>query len=112
MEEEYKKESRRQPANPQFDFSWIENISLTTIICLLVEKGILTPSEIIDKERKLRLSEKNEYKVSAKHSNHHHSSPIKNLASKYRWSRHLTAKLFGWHWKKSKSHSEKIDDPY
>ncbi len=118
MEDEFKKEPARPSPKPPFDFSWIENISLSTIIYLLVEKGIFTPNEIIDKERKLRLAAKSEYKAYAthshhsNHSNHHHSSPIKNFACKYRWSRRLTSKIFGWKWKKSKSIFEKIEDLY
>ena len=115
MEDELNKESTRQSANPQFDFSWIENISLGTIIRLLVEKDILTPNEIIEKERKLRLSAKNEFRAlhpQSHHSRHHHSSPIKNLAAQHRWSRYITSKLFGWHWKKSKTLNKDIKDQH
>jgi len=110
VEDELNQKSPSQFANSQFDFSWIEKISFPTIIRLLVEKNILTPNEIIEKERKLRLSAKNESDASRKHSNHHHRSPIKNFAAQYRWSRYLTSKLLGWHWKKSKTRIEESQD--
>ena len=91
----------RYPASKR-DYTWTDEISPSTIIRLLVEKGILTPHEIIEEERRARSLGR---KKDARQPNGKMawlSIPVRRLASKHRWSRRLTSFLFGWQWKKAK----------
>jgi hypothetical protein len=75
-----------------YDYSFVDEISVATLTKLLISKGLLTVEEVISEEKKNR-------------SNHNTDKSkkmpwYKQWAARQRWSRRLTAKLFGWHWKK------------
>lgn len=85
------------------DYEFIHSISLTTLIRILVDKGVISTEELLKYEL-----DYNNTKVNRHHydsgNNHHHSNLrwFKRWASKRRWSRNLTTRLFGWEWKKVK----------
>ena len=82
-------------------------ISTSTLANLLVHKGILTTSEILQAEQQVRLKKTTVDKKSKEHREHKKKhSRLKKWASKKRWSRRLSARLFGWEWKKSKMSNE------
>ncbi|MBN1481799.1 hypothetical protein EH223_05605 [candidate division KSB1 bacterium] len=95
------------------DVSFSDEISTTTLVKLLVRKGILTSNEILNEERQTRLRHDI---VKDKIHNHlsfkkRKQSRFKRWAAKHRWSRRLTYRLFGWEWKKSKhSHSSNSEE--
>ncbi len=93
------------------DISFSDEISTTTLVKLLVRKGILTTKEVLEEERVTRLHNqvidaKIEHHIANKHRKH---SRFKKWASKHKWSRRLTARLFGWEWKRSKSTTNSED---
>jgi hypothetical protein len=86
------------------DISFSNEISTTTLVKLLIRKGILTPKEVLEEERVTRF---NKQIVENKIQNHllqkkKKRSRLKRWASKHRWSRRLTSRLFGWEWKRNK----------
>lgn len=88
----------------QSDISFSNEISTTTLVKLLIRKGILTPKEVLEEERLTRF---NQQIVESKIQSHlsrkkKKRSRLKRWASKHRWSRRLTSRLFGWEWKKNK----------
>lgn len=92
------------------DISFSDEISTTTLVKLLVRKGILTTKEVLEEERVTRLHNqvveaKIEHHLSHKHK-HKKQSRFKKWAAKHKWSRRLTAILFGWEWKRSKHSSD------
>ncbi len=88
----------------QQDVSFSNEISTTTLVKLLVRKGILTTKEVLEEERLTRLQQ---HIVDA-NLEHEHSVKKKKMprfkqwASRHRWSRRVTARLFGWEWKRAK----------
>jgi len=87
---------------PQEDTSFSNEISTSTLVKLLVRKGLLSPAEILEEERttRLRILE-NQNKIQQKLRVHHlKRSRMKRWAAKHRWARRLTSALFGWEWKK------------
>ena len=93
--------------NSDQDVSFSDEISTTTLVRLLVRKGILTTKEVLEEERVTRLQEqvvdsKIKHRLSHKHKKR---SLFKHWASRHKWSRRLTARLFGWEWKRSKHNS-------
>lgn len=105
--------NNEKPDKLTIDYEFIHSISLASLIRLLVDKGVITTEDLL----KYELEYKN-FKANRHHNdfgnNHHHSHLrwLKRLASKRRWSRNLTARLFGWEWKKVKvrvPENEEID---
>ena len=84
------------------DFSFANEISVATLVRLLVKKGIFTVDEVVSEEVKTR-SKKSD--SSQDESRQRKSSRLKRFASRHRWSRQLTASIFGWHWKRVKVRS-------
>ncbi|MBN1466291.1 hypothetical protein JXA02_11045 [candidate division KSB1 bacterium] len=92
-------------ASPQqHELAFASEISTSTLVKLLVHKGILSPGEILETERQMRLKK---FTVDEKLNLHQETGQkkharLKKWASKKRWSRRLTARLFGWEWKRTK----------
>jgi hypothetical protein len=88
----------------QHELAFVTEISTSTLVELLVRKGILSPGEILEAERQSRLKHyikdeklnRRQEGVRKKHAR------LKKWASKKRWRRRLTARLFGWEWKRNK----------
>ncbi|MBN1153585.1 hypothetical protein JXB12_01550 [candidate division KSB1 bacterium] len=84
-----------------------DEISLETVINLLVSKKIVTADELFSTESQVR--EYRQYKndvsyVNIKNNFDRGKFPkLKKAMSMHRWSRHLGSFLFGWKWKKVKS---------
>lgn len=86
-------------------------VSLETVVNVLIQKGICTPEELFEEERRLR-----EYDKKFKDVKMVRTTPdaaqlqreemrkkqtwLKRKMSKHRWSRRLGTRLFGWQWKK------------
>jgi hypothetical protein len=82
------------------DLSFSTEISTATLVKLLVRKGLLIPSELVEEERQTRLNLKDAVGDSSKTHDQHKRSRFKRWASKHKWSRHLTRRLFGWEFKR------------
>lgn len=99
MIDNYSDDSDKKNFPPDYSFS--NEISTATLVKVLIRKGILTPSEILDEERNTRLDILEEYNKTKKIKKHRHKrSKLKKWAARHRWSRRLTTKIFGWEWKK------------
>jgi hypothetical protein len=87
---------------PEPDTAFLKEISTAALTKLLIKKGLVTPSEILQQERELRSRDFDHSigQTSAKHSNK--NGRVRQWASKKRWSRQLTSTLFGWEWKKTR----------
>ena len=92
-------------------------VSLETVVNVLVRKGLCTPDELFDEERKRR-----EYQAKVKDisivttestskqadsrkngkSRRKTQTWLKGKMSQKRWSRRVATSLFGWEWKKVK----------
>jgi hypothetical protein len=94
-------------------------ISVETVVNLLIRKGICTPEEFFEEERKRQeysLKFKNVGIIQTPESSQSETdykvkkqSWLKRKMSKYRWSRKLGTALFGWKWKKVKlGHASKL----
>ena len=81
------------------DATFLKEISTAALTKLLIKKGVLTPSEILQQERELRLYAGN---LSSKSKTHqpNQRGRVRQWASKRRWSRRLTKSFLGWKWKK------------
>jgi hypothetical protein len=97
----------RHPGSASHDVSFSDEISTTTLVKLLVRKGILTTKEVLEEERNTRLQQQVVEAKLEHHLEHKQKkrSRIKKWASKHKWSRRVTARLLGWEWKRSKSDS-------
>ncbi|MBN1561794.1 hypothetical protein JW998_16205 [candidate division KSB1 bacterium] len=86
------------------DLAFAAEISTATLVELLIHKGILSPGEILEAERQARLRRfHNDEKIKQRQEGGRKKhARLKKWASKKRWSRRLTARLFGWEWKRSK----------
>lgn len=117
MSTDFSKSDNYHSALPDMDFT--SEISTAALVRLLVKKGIVTSSEVLEAERQNReeaqqykesvaepSSESRESDASKKTRHHYHDyrkhSTLKNWASRKKWRRRLTTMLFGWHWRKSK----------
>lgn len=107
---------------PKTDFEFPPNlISLQAVIETLVARGIVSLKELSDSEKKLRsgflkagpastaqttetvstVSMVRTTGYIAHHETHLHKFRwLRKKMVKYRWSRRLGTKLFGWHWKR------------
>ena len=83
------------------DFSFANEISTSTLVRLLVRKGIFTVDEIVTEEVRERSDTPPANRTSNKSQNHK-SSWLRRKAAHHRWSRRLTARLFGWEWRRVK----------
>ncbi|MFQ5822996.1 MAG: hypothetical protein ACE5JB_02975 [bacterium] len=88
-------------------------ISLETVVNILVRKGICTPEELFEEEKRRQQYNQNVKDISVvqtgkKHtqrddrSHRNQQSWLKRKMSKRRWTRRLGTALFGWKWKKVK----------
>lgn len=98
--------SNNQNYVPQAD-----SISLETVVNMLVQKKICTVDELFMLEGRIRDKRIEEQQINyvttkIKSESQRHSSSghhwLKRRFSKYRWTRRLGARLFGWKWKKVK----------
>ncbi|MFQ5603119.1 MAG: hypothetical protein ACE5HS_07610 [bacterium] len=102
--------SKLTPASPLADI-----ISLETVVNVLLQKGLCTPEELFEEERKryhyqskvknvsLVQTPQSLEQVDNKKKHGHNSHWLKRKMSKYRWTRRLGTALFGWRWKKVKT---------
>lgn len=90
------------------DLSFSTEISTATLVKLLVRKGLLAPSELVEEERQTRLNQKDSAGESTYTNDHHKRARFKRWASKHKWSRRLTRRLFGWDFKRV--HRDKSND--
>lgn len=97
-------DEKKKSSRPKLDQTFSNEISTATLVKLLIRKNVLSPSEILEEERETRRLKIDEHnKTHAKLQKHKHKrARFKKWASKHRWSRRLTSKLFGWEWKKVK----------
>ena len=92
----------------EVDYEFANSVSLATLVKLLVAKGFIKVDELLEVERKFRkhnqsLSSRGHLANSEKQN---HKRLLKRVAAKRRWSRKVTTRLFGWHWKKISASSE------
>ncbi|RPH99351.1 MAG: hypothetical protein EHM72_11250 [Calditrichaeota bacterium] len=99
-----------QAANAQpIDLSFSTEISTATLVKLLIQKGIVSPAEIIEEERQMRFLKLHSDATESYTTKHHHSK-LKKWAVKHRWSRRLTHRLFGWEFKRVRNHNHNHAD--
>ena len=91
-----------------------EEISTESIVNILIQKGICTAEEILEFEGTIRNHKSFKQVKSGKRKNTANFINIQNpydrgkypglkrYLSKYRWTRRLGTKLFGWKWRKVK----------
>lgn len=87
-----------------------DQLSLEAVINVLVQKGLCTEAELLQEEARLRavrstlaglqFTPVQTMRKGESPSHDHHV--LRKWASRYRWSRKLGARLFGWKWKKMK----------
>ena len=80
------------------DYQFADSISLSTLVKSLVEKGIVSAEELIAFEKELQ-NARQRAKLKEK-KNNNYQNWIRQKARKSRWMRRITARLFGWEWKK------------
>ncbi|MDZ7268057.1 MAG: hypothetical protein ONB48_09845 [candidate division KSB1 bacterium] len=121
------REDRNSPpaAADENDERWLEKphttltqdqLSLEAVINVLVQKGLCTEAELLKEEARLRavrqtLAGLRFTPVQTRHQgrdhgHEHHHHLLRRLASRYRWSRKLGTRLFGWRWRKIKRSPE------
>lgn len=84
------------------DAEFLKEISTATVLKLLLKKGILTCSEILQQERELRLQDSTYETGRNSPQQYEKSRTFRTMISKKRWSRRLATLLFGWEWKKTR----------
>lgn len=85
------------------DYEFIQSISLASLIRILVDKGVISTEELLKYELEYKNFKGNRHHVDSDNNQHHSRLHLfKRWASKRRWSRNLTNRLFGWEWKKVK----------
>lgn len=98
-EKERKDDSSKQEPLPDFFFA--NQISPGTLVRLLIRKGILTVEEIVEEEKKAR--EHSLAKISPQSyqaTSHRSHAFLKRFFARYKFTRKLSSRLFGWEWKK------------
>lgn len=113
-------EQKDELNEPDFAQSYpiAELISLESLVNLLVRKGICTPEELFEEERKRKqyyqkvkdvsIVRTKELQSRGDGSSHRHrNSWLKRKMSKRRWTRRLGTALFGWKWRKVKRNPSK-----
>ena len=110
-------ENRVTLTTPDQVSSLADIVSLETVVNVLVRKGLCTPDELFEEERKRR-----EYQAKVKDislvttespskkansrkngkSRRKKQTWLKGKMSQKRWSRRVATSLFGWEWKKVK----------
>jgi hypothetical protein len=103
--------SSHSNAPQRSDLSFSNEISTATLVKLLVRKGLLAPSELVEEERQTRLNQNDSGGESPSTPDHHKRSRFKRWASKRKWSRRLTRRLFGWDYKRVR-HNKSNDESY
>ncbi|MDZ7724250.1 MAG: hypothetical protein U5R06_15955 [candidate division KSB1 bacterium] len=92
------------------DFGFAGEISTASMVRVLVKKGIVTSSELLDEERDRRDSILSSVKMRERGSHEHETATrfprLKRWASKKRWRRRITGILMGWKWKKIRHHKK------
>lgn len=91
-------------AQPRSEYSIIDNISAATLTKLLIRKGLLSITEIMEEERRAKITEAIIEQKLNRHlqKDKQKFAGLKRWAAKKRWARRLTARLFGWEWKRAK----------
>jgi hypothetical protein len=106
-------EGQSNEANLMQSFHIADLISLEALVNLLVRKGICTPDELFEEERKRQQHYQKIKDVSLVQTKDldsrgdgeaqgRQSSWLKRKMSKRRWTRKLGTALFGWRWRKVK----------
>ena len=86
------------------DFPLADTISVSTLVNLLLQKGILSVDELLEEESRTLQWQHETTKDAAK--NKFHILPtikwrwLQRLMCKRHWSRVLGTRIFGWRWKK------------
>ncbi len=108
-------DSERPPSSPLADI-----ISVETVINVLIQKGLCTPEELFEEERKLREYNSKVKDISIVNTSHLSDSKseeksrrqkqkwLKRKMSKRRWTRRLGTKFLGWQWKKVKTDKQSV----
>jgi hypothetical protein len=91
--------------NHTVDYEFANSVSLAALVKTLISKGIITIDELITSEREFRhqnnINSKAEMNSSlVKKKIKRKKSLLRRYAVRHRWSRRLTTRLLGWHWKK------------
>jgi len=105
--------SKTKPVTETVPFQFVpqgDTISLETVVNILINKGICTTSEIFMLEGQVREKKSAEQAAEYQRIRQQSRSPVrstrhkrlKRLFAKFKWSRRLGEKLFGWRWKKVK----------
>lgn len=91
------------------DTNIIDEVSLTAVIQVLLQRGLCTEAELLAAENRLRSLRETTGRatftpVQIPHEHHHHHDPklLRRWAAKYWWSRKLGTMLFGWKWHRKK----------
>ena len=90
----------------EYEFPLADSISTSTLVNLLIRKGILSVEELIEAESKNLEFENTalQYpKIKVRRKKKTKWRNLKKLMSRRRWSRRLGTKLFGWKWKRRKT---------
>ncbi len=106
-------DNRVTHASPDHVSPCADIVSLETVVNVLIRKGVCTPDELFEEERKRREYQTNVKDISVVTSKQVDSRQngqsrrkkqtwLKRKMSQKRWTRHLATSLFGWEWKKVK----------
>lgn len=84
-------------------------VSLETVVNLLIEKGLFTPEELFEEERKRHVYRQSvkDLPVANTRRDRKKQTWLKRKMSKRRWTRRLGTSLFGWQWKKVKVNKDR-----
>ena len=106
-------------STPSFEFGAsgvgsknLEQVSLETVIRVLVQRGLCTEAELLAEENRRRslrepvTSFNNNFtpvQIHRHRRRRHDSNPLRRWASQYAWSRKLGTSLLGWKWHRKKN---------
>lgn len=96
-----------------------DSISIETVVNMLVKKGVCTVDELFILEGQVRenqspTQEEEYYRTKHRSRSNSHKTRmgwLKKFFVKFRWTRRLGTKLFGWKWKKIKRSPETVPAP-
>ena len=104
MAEKLEKNADREQ-NIVIDYQFSDSISLSTLVKLLVEKGIILPDELIACEKEYQ-NAKQRAQQQENENRKTFRNWIRQKAKKYWWLRRITARMFGWDWKKKRRYQK------
>ncbi len=110
-------DNRVTHASPDHVSPLADVVSLETVVNVLIRKGVCTPDELFEEERKRREYQTNVKDISVVRtestskqvdsrqdgkSRRKKQTWLKGKMSQKRWTRRVATSLFGWEWKKVK----------